>query len=53
MEVAKKTFSEIKSLLKIDNGKFWNKQLNGPIIFVNPETREFFDKLYLNASIHI
>jgi len=42
MKIAKKTFSDINSLLKIDNGKFWNKQLNGPIIIVNPETREFF-----------
>jgi len=42
MEIAKKTFSDINNLLKIDNGKFWNKQLNGPIIIVNPETRGFF-----------
>ena len=42
IEIAKKTFSDINSLLKTDNGKFWNKQLNGPIILVNPETREFF-----------
>jgi len=42
MEIVKKTFSDINNLLKNDNGKFWNKQLNGPIIIVNPETREFF-----------
>lgn len=36
-----KTFSEVDSLLKIDNGKFWNQQLYGPIIFINPETRVF------------
>ncbi|WP_438422661.1 hypothetical protein [Aquimarina macrocephali] len=41
-EIARKTFSDIESLLKIDNGKFWNKQLYGPIILVNPKTRVFF-----------
>lgn len=34
-------FSEVDSLLKIDNGKFWNHQLYGSILFINPETREF------------
>lgn len=36
-----KLFSEVDSLLKVDNGKFWNHQLNGSIIIINPETRLF------------
>ena len=36
-----KTFSDVDSLLKIDNEKFWNHQLYGSILFVNPKTREF------------
>jgi hypothetical protein len=36
------TFSDVDSLLKIDNGKFWNKELYGPIIFIEPETRVFY-----------
>lgn len=33
-------FCQIDSLLKIDNSKFWNYNLYGPILFVNPDTRE-------------
>ena len=36
-----KVFSEVDSLLKIDNGKFWNHQLYGSILIIDPETREF------------
>ncbi|NNL15985.1 MAG: hypothetical protein HKO81_05020 [Flavobacteriaceae bacterium] len=36
------TFSDVDSLLKIDNGKFWGKDLYGPIIIVVPETRVFY-----------
>ncbi|NVK51302.1 MAG: hypothetical protein HWD85_00085 [Flavobacteriaceae bacterium] len=34
-------FYEVDSLLKIDASKFWNIDLSGSILFVNPETREF------------
>jgi len=36
------TFSDVDSLLKMDNGRFWGKGLYGPIIFVEPETRMFY-----------
>lgn len=36
------TFSDVDSLLKIDNGKFWGKELYGPIILIEPETRVFY-----------
>ena len=36
------TYSDVDSLLTLDNGKFWDKQLYGPIIFVEPETRFFY-----------
>lgn len=36
------TFSDVDSLLEIDNGAFWNKKLYGPIILINPETRIFY-----------
>lgn len=36
------TYSDVDSLLTLDNGKFWDKQLYGPIIFVDPETRFFY-----------
>ena len=36
------TFSDVDSLLKIDNGKFWGKGLYGPMIFVEPKTRLFY-----------
>jgi hypothetical protein len=35
------TFHEVDSLLKIDNGKFWTHQLYGPILLIDPNTREF------------
>jgi hypothetical protein len=37
-----KTFSEVDSLSKIDNGKFWGKELYGPIIIIEPQTRVFY-----------
>jgi len=36
------TFSDIDSLLKVDNGKFWGSPLYGPLLFINPETRVFY-----------
>ncbi len=36
------TFSEVDSLLQIDNGKFWGKKLYGPLLFIEPETRVFY-----------
>ncbi len=41
IEIAQQTFFEVDSLLKIDNGTFWNQQMFGPILFINPETRAF------------
>ena len=41
-EIIAQTFSEVDSLLKIDNGKFWNHQLYGPILIIDPNTRIFF-----------
>ena len=41
-EIIAETFSEVDSLLKIDNGKFWNHQLYGPILIIDPNTRIFF-----------
>jgi hypothetical protein len=40
-EIIIQTFSSVDSLLRIDNGKFWNHQIYGPILFINPITREF------------
>lgn len=37
-----RTFSDVDSLLTIDNGEFWGKNLYGPLIFVEPETRAFY-----------
>lgn len=36
------TFSDVDSLLTIDNGKFWSKNLYGSLIFVEPKTRVFY-----------
>jgi hypothetical protein len=36
------TFSDVDSLLNIDNGKFWGKELYGPIILIDPEKRVFY-----------
>ena len=36
-----KTLNQVDSLLKVDGGYFWNKNLKGPILFVNRKTREF------------
>lgn len=41
-EIAKRTFSDIDSILKIEDSKFWNTPLYGPILLVNPKTRVFF-----------
>ena len=37
-EIIAETFSQVDSLLKIDNGNFWNHQLYGPILIADPET---------------
>lgn len=34
-------FSQVDSLLKIDNSEFWNYDLKGPILIVDPNTRIF------------
>lgn len=34
-------FNELQELLKTDNGKFWNQDLYGPILLIDPETRTF------------
>lgn len=34
-------FNRIDSILKVDNGKFWNHQIYGPLLIVDPETRTF------------
>ena len=36
-----KIFYQVDSLLKIDNSKFWNYKIYGPILFIDPDTREF------------
>ncbi len=36
------TFSDIDSLLDLDSGKFWNKEIYGPILFIDPGTRIFY-----------
>ena len=41
IEIAQRTFSDIDSLLKIDDGKFLDTKLNGALILVNPKTRAF------------
>jgi hypothetical protein len=40
-EIIVQTFSSVDSLLKIDNGKFWNHKIYGPILVIDPNTREF------------
>jgi len=39
--VVERAFFEVDSLLQIDNGKFWNHQLTGPLLLINPKTRVF------------
>ena len=34
--------AQLDSILKIDNGRFWGKELRGPILVVDPRTRVFF-----------
>lgn len=41
-KIIAQTFSDIESLLTIDNGEFWGKNLYGPLILINPETRLFY-----------
>lgn len=36
------TFWDVDSLLRIDNANFWGQELYGPIIFINPESREYY-----------
>jgi len=36
------SFSDVDSLLTIDNGKFWGKNLYGSLIFIEPKTRVFY-----------
>lgn len=36
------TYADVDSLLTLDNGKFWGKNLYGPIILIEPETRVFY-----------
>jgi len=35
------TFNRIEGLLAMDNGKFWDYPLYGPLLFVDPQTRIF------------
>lgn len=37
-----KIFNEVDSISLNDSGTFWNVPLNGPLIFIDPETRKFF-----------
>ncbi len=41
LEVIENTINEVETLVKNDNGNFWNHQLYGPLIFINPKTRVF------------
>ena len=41
-KIIAQTLSEVDSLLKVDNGKFWDRPLYGPLLFINPETRVFY-----------
>ncbi len=34
-----KVFQEMDSLLALENGQMWQRKLNGPILFVDPDTR--------------
>ncbi len=43
-EIIEETFSEVDSLLKVDNGIFWNHHLYGPILIIDPSSRIFFCK---------
>lgn len=47
------TFSDVDSLLGLDNGKFWNKEIYGPILFIDPSTRIFYANTNnANKSFH-
>jgi len=35
-------FMEVDSLLNLDNGEFWRKDIYGPIMFIDPKTRVFY-----------
>ncbi len=41
LEIAR-VFSDVDSLLELDNGSFWNKKLYGPFLIIDPETRVFY-----------
>ncbi|MEO1253462.1 MAG: hypothetical protein AAFY41_01070 [Bacteroidota bacterium] len=41
-KIIAQTLIDVDSLLAVDNGKFWGKNLFGPLIFINQETRVFY-----------
>ncbi len=41
-EIAAESFIMIEKILEKDGGRFWNKSLDGPLLFVNPNTRVFY-----------
>lgn len=44
-------FNRVDSLLKIDNGSFWGKNLYGPVMIVEPKTRLLYSNQNINSNI--
>ena len=42
LEKIESCFAEVKMILAKDQGSFWNRDLYGPLLFVNPENRVFY-----------
>ena len=49
--LAKTAFSEIQATLEQDNGQFWGLNLYGPILVVDPQTRETWANQADNAGL--
>jgi hypothetical protein len=40
LDQARAYFTEVRHLGEVDGGKLWGRQINGPMLFVDPQTRQ-------------
>jgi len=40
LDLARSYFAEVRHLGDVDNGKLWGKRVDGPMLFVDPQSRE-------------
>jgi hypothetical protein len=40
LDQARAYFTEVRHLGEVDGGRLWGRQINGPILFVDPQTRQ-------------